>query len=108
MRLVFYILLLNPLVIAGLDAAAWLRLGVPTLIAVLALPVVAWTLLGPSSPERRLWSYLAGVQTFYASIIGGVYVIAQGASGGNDYLLGTGILLLLPALVILALVALAN
>lgn len=108
MRLALYILLLNPLVIAALDALAWLRVGVPTLIALLALPVAAWALMGPKAPERRLWSYLAGVQTFYASIIGGVYVIAQGASGGNDYLLGAGILLLLPALVILALVALAN
>jgi hypothetical protein len=106
-RLALYILLLNPIVIAALDAAAWLRLGVPTLAAIIALPVVTWMLSGPSMPERRLWTYLAGVQAFYASVIGGVYVIAQGVSGGNDYLLGAGILLLLPAFVILALVAMA-
>jgi hypothetical protein len=109
MRFVVYATFFNPLVIALVNWLAWAKLGLPTLIAVLALPILVWAVMGRDNklPHRGLWNYLAGLQAFFASIVGGAYVIMEGAGMHNEYVIGLGLVLLLPALIIASLILLS-
>jgi hypothetical protein len=108
-RFVVYGIFFNPLVIAIADWLAWAKLGLPTLVALLILPILVWATMGRDGklPHRGLWNYLAGLQVFYASIVGGIWVIFEGVGVHNEYVIGLGLLLLLPAIVIGSLVMLS-
>lgn len=109
MRFVVYGIFFNPLVIAVVDWMVWWKLSFATLVAIMALPMLVVATMGRDDkfPHKGLWNYLAGLQVFYASVVGGALVIMDGVGGGGEYMVAAGILLLLPALVIASMVALS-
>lgn len=108
MHLALVIIFANPLVLAAVDWYLWHIFGWPGLVAALAAPVGVWLTMDETSKRRSSWSYIAGMQLFYASTIAGMWTILDGGQSGNMLVVGAGVLLLIPALVLATLVLIAS
>lgn len=109
MKFVVYGIFFNPIVVAVLDWFIWWKFSFASLVAVMALPVLVVATMGRDDkfPHKGLWNYLAGLQIFYGSVVGGAMVIMDGIGAGNELMIGVGMILLLPALVIGSMLALS-
>ena len=110
MRLLTYILFLNPLLIGFVNYMAWKTLDIWGLVAVFAIPVFYY--IGLKSDDRKevpgVVSYLAGLQTFFASSLFGGMVLYDGFVQNDMTMMIIGGFLLVPALMVSLVVFVLN